>query len=384
MLNARGRLRCSLLPIQVLLLVSVPSFGQALDADQQRCVNGLNTGGARVNKAQNRESLRCWKLCQKGKEPSAEACWLSDPRQKVSKAAEKVFDREPGLCGGITPPPFAYTSAFIVVAAGREQSLFFLQDLYGVAPDSAAGLGAGDRDVARCQQEAIKRGHKVEETLLKTANKTKKRYLKGSRQVPPVSDASSLATMITSMILGDGKLEKQGQKLEDRVEKRCSVLGASTLQGAFPGCDVATTSELAGCVLAAARCRGCWKLNLMDDLTLDCDLLDDFQANTSCIGAPPTGTPTPSSGLTPTSGPAPTSGPTPTLAPTPALTTMSGPTFSGVNPNPGLSGGRAQLDTAASCFGADSHDTGGVTLAAVGGSGTYVQRVLTSTATRTT
>jgi hypothetical protein len=175
------------------LVAAGPSFGQALGSDQQKCVNGLNKGGARVNKAQNRENARCWKLFQKGKEPSAEACWNADARGKVAKAGQKVFDQEPSLCGGITAPPFAYTSAFIVVASGREQSLVFLEDLFGADPDTPASLGANQKDVGKCQQEVIKGGLKLEESLLKAANKAKKTYLKGNKAVPPAADGPTLA-----------------------------------------------------------------------------------------------------------------------------------------------------------------------------------------------
>jgi hypothetical protein len=79
-----------------------------------------------------------------------------------------------------------------------------------------------------------------------------------------------------------------------------------------------------------------------------------------------------------------------------------------MNPNPALSGGRARLIISASCFGTGTQNvqfetggqtfscgqtivdrevtfdsrTGQVTISAVGGEGTYVQWVLTGTATR--
>jgi hypothetical protein len=151
------------LPILATIFLALPASSQPLDSDQQKCVVGLNKGGAAVNKAQNKESARCWKLALKGKESSAEDCWLSDPRNKVTGTAQKkVFDKEPKLCGGIQAPGFGYTSAFIVVAAGREQSLFFLEDLFGDAPDAPASLGQSASDLGRCQQEAIKSGHNEE------------------------------------------------------------------------------------------------------------------------------------------------------------------------------------------------------------------------------
>ena len=294
-----------------LLLASAPGFAQvALDKQQQKCVNGLNAAGAKVNRTQNRESQRCWKLFQKGQETSAESCWLSDPRQKVMRAAEKVIDTDQRLCGSVSTPPFAYTSAVVVVTAGREQALLFLDDLYGSVPDVPAAQGISNPEVGRCQQEGIKRGHQLEEAVLKAANGAKKRYLKGNQQVPPATDGVTLAGMITSSVLSDTKLQKRREKLEDKVEARCGGLAPSTLLLAFPGCGATSASALGICVANAARCRGCHKLGQMDQLPLDCDLLDDFATNGSCFGGPgPTSTP----GFTP--GPKPTVGPTPTPGP---------------------------------------------------------------------
>ncbi len=36
------------------------------------------------------------------------------------------------------------------------------------------------------------------------------------------------------------------------------------------------------CVIAAARCEACSKINAFDDLNLDCDQADDRLANGSC------------------------------------------------------------------------------------------------------
>jgi hypothetical protein len=37
-----------------------------------------------------------------------------------------------------------------------------------------------------------------------------------------------------------------------------------------------------GCVIAAARCQACLAINAMDELTLDCDQVDDQTPNLSC------------------------------------------------------------------------------------------------------
>ncbi len=51
----------------------------------------------------------------------------------------------------------------------------------------------------------------------------------------------------------------------------------------FPGaCADADLGEVEDCVIAAARCEACLKINAFDDLKLDCDDLDDGSANMSC------------------------------------------------------------------------------------------------------
>jgi hypothetical protein len=287
MRNSISRLAILGIALQAgLLLVSGPSFGQALDKQQQKCVNGLNAGGAKVNRAQNRESQRCWSQFQKGQEASAESCWLSDPRSKVMHAAQKVFDAEPKLCGSSSPPPFAYTSAVVVTMAGRQQSVLFLGDLFAGSPDVPAALGIADPNTGRCQLEAIKAGHQLEEALLKSANGAKKMYLKGNAQVPAVTDAPTLAAMVTSAVLGDPKLDKRGEKLAARIESRCGSLSGPALYDAFPSCLATSASALGACVARAARCRGCNKVAEMDELPLDCDQIDDPSLSSSCFSGP--------------------------------------------------------------------------------------------------
>jgi hypothetical protein len=144
---SRGQ-RLGLLLAATALLAAGPSLGQvALDSAQQKCVNGLNKGGARVEQGAERRELPLLAALPEGAGEQRRALLARRPAREVFKAAQKVFDQEPQLCGGISVPPFAYTSAFIVTTAGREQSLFFLEDLFGAEPNNAALLGTSDPDV---------------------------------------------------------------------------------------------------------------------------------------------------------------------------------------------------------------------------------------------
>jgi hypothetical protein len=40
--------------------------------------------------------------------------------------------------------------------------------------------------------------------------------------------------------------------------------------------------QVEACVIEAARCEACVKINVFDDLNLDCDQADDQTANESC------------------------------------------------------------------------------------------------------
>ena len=68
------------------------------------------------------------------------------------------------------------------------------------------------------------------------------------------------------------------------VDRKCAALQArpGTI---FPGaCGEGNPNlnEVEACVIAAARCEACLKINAFDNLNLDCDQADDQITNGSC------------------------------------------------------------------------------------------------------
>ncbi|MCZ6714671.1 MAG: hypothetical protein O7B29_12070, partial [Deltaproteobacteria bacterium] len=64
----------------------------------QKCINNINKGAAKVAKAQAGDNNACVKDYGKGKKPSAADCVTSDPKGKVSKAISKI---KTGDCAGV-------------------------------------------------------------------------------------------------------------------------------------------------------------------------------------------------------------------------------------------------------------------------------------------
>jgi hypothetical protein len=150
--------------------------------------------------------------------------------------------------------------------------------IFGGPPVQDADLTtkARDKDAAKCQLEMLKQAGKLENTILKEVNKAKKTALKAVA----TSSSSVLAAELEDAFSSD-KIVKTEEKLVKGVDKRCAALQdpATTFPGACAHPDLAVIEE---CVIAAARCQACLATNAMDDLTLDCDQVDDRTLNASC------------------------------------------------------------------------------------------------------
>ncbi len=84
----------------VLALFLLPGLASAQipKKPDQKCINNINKGAAKVAKAQAKENNACVKDYGKGNVPSAEVCVTSDLKQKVSKAIGKI---KTGDCSGV-------------------------------------------------------------------------------------------------------------------------------------------------------------------------------------------------------------------------------------------------------------------------------------------
>ncbi len=253
-----------------------------LDRDEQKCVEKMNKAGGKVDKAQLKENERCLKDHQQGKLDglTVEQCTTADRKGKVAKAEGKTVTDDEKFCTWLNPAPdFGYTGAAAVNEAAVEGPLDLIHAIFGNPLDDASlSTSASSKDTAKCQAEMLKRADKLEDTVLKELVKAKQKAIKE----PTVNSAEKLETALVLVLSSNEKITKAQDKLVKSVDKKCESLGALP-SVVFPGiCADALLDNVEDCAIAAARCVACEKMSTFDGLDLDCDDLDDGEANGSC------------------------------------------------------------------------------------------------------
>ena len=245
----------------------------------------MNKSGAKVNKVQLKENKRCLKDFQKGKllaPMTFDACTTADRKGRVKKAKGRTARWEDKKCDPLdVPPPFAYTSSATINAAAVDGALALTYEIFGASPVLDADLftRVADKETARCQLEMLKRVGKLEYTVLKEIYRAKKRALKDET----VDSDTALEAKLQAVFSANDKIDRARDKLVSRVDKRCAAL-QDPPDTIFPGDCGEEGPNLNGvevCVIAAARCEACLKINAFDDLNLDCDQAADQIASTS-------------------------------------------------------------------------------------------------------
>jgi hypothetical protein len=263
------------------LVVAVPA---PLTRAQQACVNEMNKNGEKVNKAQLKENERCLRTFQTDKlvAPTFDVCTTADEKGRVDRAEERTETREAKKC--VSPlPPFAYTDSATVNEAAVDGALALTYAIFGGPPVLDANLvtRAENRETAKCQLEMLKRADKLENIVLKEVNKAKKKAIKDES----VDSAAALEAELWAVFSSNKRIQRTEDRLVRVVDRKCAVLQVppSTV---FPGaCEERKNPnlrEVEVCVIAAARCEACLKINDFDDLNMDCDLADDQVSNDSC------------------------------------------------------------------------------------------------------
>jgi hypothetical protein len=248
----------------------------------------MNKSGAKVNKAQIKENWRCLKDFQRGNllaPMTFDACTTADRKGRVQKAKGKTAKWEDKKCGPPNvPPPFAYTSSATVNAAAVNGAQALTYKIFGAPSVDDADLStrAADKETARCQLEMLKRAGKLEYAIFKQAYRAKKRALKEET----VNSDTALEEKLRVVFSLNYKIDRVRDKLVNGVNKRCAALQAPP-DTIFPGYDCGALNpnlgEVEACVIAAARCEACLKVNAFDGLGLDCDWADDQDdVNGSC------------------------------------------------------------------------------------------------------
>ncbi len=247
----------------------------------------------------------CLNDFQKGKlvgEMTFDECTTADRKRNVRNAEETTAKREVKKCDSLdVPPPFAFTSAETVNAAAVDGALALTYALFGGAErdddgravcdaprvtdgravcDADLGLptSSSELDAAKCQLKMLKSAGKLEKAVLKQVINAKKRALKDEA----VNSGAVLENELMAVFSSNDKISRAEAKLVKSVDKKCDDLD-EPLDTVFAGsCGDPDLSDVEDCVIAAARCQACLKINAFDGLNLDCDQADDQNANGSC------------------------------------------------------------------------------------------------------
>jgi hypothetical protein len=245
------------------------AFAVEQDKAQQKCINSLNKGMAKVAKAQLKADAKCTSGFAKGKNTDAVACYSGDA--KVNKAAEKLCAAETKVC--TTPPTFGKTSCGNVNNYATFNATEHTEDLFGFPVNSGITLCATDKAACKCQGKLVKAGTKLYSTYLKTYDKCKKSALKGG-----AADVTALNTCVSDDT--KGKIAKATTKLGATVDKSCGVTMPFSNGSRCTGLSGAA---LGSCVSASVRCYVCITEVGSDALGVNCDVFDDASDNGSCF-----------------------------------------------------------------------------------------------------
>jgi hypothetical protein len=245
----------------------------------------MNKNGEKVNKTQLKANERCLRDFQRRKlvGPMAfNACTTADKKGKVQRAAERTEEQEAKKCESLDVlPPFAYANSETVNEAAVGKALWLTYEIFGFPVlDADLVTMADSKDTAMCQFEMLKRANKLENTVLKEVNKAKKRALKDEA----VGNDTTLQARLQAVFSSNRNINRAQNMLASGVDKKCSTLQAHPDE-IFPGrCSEGDPNlgQVEACVIAAARCEACLKINPFDAVNLNCDQADDQTDNESC------------------------------------------------------------------------------------------------------
>lgn len=255
------------------MLVHASAFAQEQDKDQQKCINTLNKGMAKVAGAQLKAVSKCTSDFAKNKNMDAPACYNTST--KVDGAQTKNCTAETKKC--TTPPDFGSSSCNVVNGVSEYNGSRFADDLFGESdPNAGITLCAADKPGCKCQAAATKASGKLYSTRIKTYNKCKKAGLQGK---------TMLFTMVSQMdeclaLDPKGKIGKAETKLGASITKKCN--GVTTPFGAGE-CASLTGAALSDCIAERVLCRVCLTAQSSDGLSIDCDNLDNGSDDLSCF-----------------------------------------------------------------------------------------------------
>jgi len=259
------------------MLVQGTAFGAAQTKAQQKCINGMNKGMAKVAGAQNKAHGKCTSTRAKDGTSDADTCAQTDA--KVTAAQTKVTATDTKLCAA--GADFAYSGPGSVNSGSEFESNNFAFDVFGFdvnGIDDGITLCGTDKAGCKCQGKAFKAAGKVYKARLKEFNKCKKAGLKN--KATPFDDVGDLFACVVSD--SKGKIGKAESKLDKIITKKCTAV-TNPFPNTNSQCDTLNGAALQSCLVKRVRCHTCLTEDISDNLGVNCDDVDDDLDNGSCL-----------------------------------------------------------------------------------------------------
>jgi hypothetical protein len=270
--------------VAALLAVFMFSHGAAnaaLSKEDQKCVNSINKGAAKVAATQGKENAACIKNGGKDKLPpgqSVEECLTDDPKNKVSGAIGKI---KVGDCASPPAFPAIDTDKNSIGPKMVDAELDLIHAVFGTDLDAVVASAVDDKPGAKCQAAVAKAISKCLDTKFKEYNGCKKNKLKG-KDTTAAENAGELRVQCmadaTTGAIPDGKgkiAKKCVTAIGDTLSKKCGVGNVGDL---ITGCSPVTKE----CIDQKVKCEVCGAINDLDGLGRYCDSFDDGSLNGSC------------------------------------------------------------------------------------------------------
>jgi hypothetical protein len=272
--------------IAVFVALASPATAQQSE-EQQKCINALNAGAAKMGQIQGKENVGCLSSAAKGKlTGSAQTCLGADTKGRVAMQQGKLAYAETKKCA--SAPTLAYTDAATVGSSARTGRLQAFADLFGADLDAAVIACDANRDACKCQGAVAKAAEKLAAAQWKSFNRCKKDALDAGAATAAavaecVDDAGNAASLAADT---GGKLQKIVDKLAYKIAKACDEPAVTAAAFADGDCSATSGAGLAACVGEHVSCRVCQTINDVDALEADCDGFDDGADNDSCGCSP--------------------------------------------------------------------------------------------------
>ena len=259
---------------------SVCTVEVPLGSEDIKCLTAMNKSAAKLAKTIFKEQARCIKSAARGKPsvPSAAGCIENDTRGKVARAESKLIYTQQKRCSAYFLDGDDWAAEIVVAAHETGGSL--LVSVFGLDLDAAVADRTEERDLANCQSQVVKGVGKLLVAQMGAFNKCKSKGFKSG-----LLETQGALDSCMAVVTSDPRVIKAADKLEGAAVSRCPT---SMLANGFPGtCSEApAATTFASCADGLVTCHACSFLSEIDELSSDCDLIDDGENNASCPARP--------------------------------------------------------------------------------------------------